>query len=109
MWSKVGEDYDPILLKIFVNMVGLYPVGTILKLDTGEMGLVVDYPRDDERTRPELLLLEDDSQGGFKGGKTVSLEERDEKTGSFLRNVLECHHPAKLGLQPAQFYLQEAS
>jgi HD-GYP domain-containing protein (c-di-GMP phosphodiesterase class II) len=109
MWTKVGEDYDPILLKIFVNMVGLYPVGTVLKLNTGEMGLVVDYPRDDERTRPEVLLLEDDGQGGFKGGKTVSLEERDEKTGSFLRNVLECHHPTKLGLQPAQFYLQEAS
>jgi HD-GYP domain-containing protein (c-di-GMP phosphodiesterase class II) len=109
MWSKVGEDYDPILLKIFVNMVGLYPVGTILKLDTGEMSLVVDYPRDDERTRPEVLLLEDDGQGGFKGGKTVSLEERDEKTGAFLRNVLECHHPTKLGIQPAQFYQQEAS
>jgi len=56
-----------------------------------------------------VLLLEDDGEGGFKGGKTVSLEERDEKTGSFLRNVLECHHPSKLGLQPAQFYLQEAS
>jgi HD-GYP domain-containing protein (c-di-GMP phosphodiesterase class II) len=109
MWTKVGEDYDPILLKIFINMVGLYPVGTILKMDTGEMGLVVDYPRDDERTRPEVLLLEADGQGGFKGGKTVSLEERDEKTGSFLRSVMECHHPTKLGLQPAQFYLQEAS
>ena len=109
MWTKVGEDYDPILLKIFINMVGLYPVGTILKMDTGEMGLVVDYPRDDERTRPEVLLLEPDGQGGYKGGKTVNLEERDEKSGSFLRNVLECHHPTKLGLQPAQFYLQEGS
>ncbi|MEJ2431502.1 MAG: HD domain-containing protein [Deltaproteobacteria bacterium] len=109
MWTKVGEDYDPILLKIFINMVGLYPVGTILKMDTGEMGLVVDYPRDDERTRPEVLLLEADGQGGFKGGKTVNLEERDEKGGSFLRNVLECHHPTKLGLQPAQFFLQEGS
>jgi len=109
MWSKVGEDYDPILLKIFINMVGLYPVGTVLKLDTGEMGLVVDYPSEEDRTRPEVLLLEDDGEGGFKAGKTIRLDERDEKTGSFLRNVSACHHPTKLGLQPAQFYLQEAS
>jgi HD-GYP domain-containing protein (c-di-GMP phosphodiesterase class II) len=109
MWSKVGEDYDPILLKIFIHMVGLYPVGTILKLDTGELGLVVDYPREDERARPEILLLEDDGQGGLKGGKTVDLAQRDEKTGSFLRNVLECHHPSKLGLQPSQLFLKEAS
>lgn len=109
MWSKVGEDYDPILLKIFINMVGLYPVGTILKLDTGEMGLVVDYPSEEERSRPELLLLEDDGEGGFKGGEKINLAERDPKTGSYLRNVVECHHPNKLGLQPAQFFLQEAS
>ncbi len=109
MWSKVGEDFDPILLKTFINMVGLYPVGTILKLDTGELGLVVDYPNEDERARPEVLLLEDDGQGGLKGSRTVSLKERDQKTGSFLRNVLECHHPSKLGVQPSQFFLQEAS
>jgi HD-GYP domain-containing protein (c-di-GMP phosphodiesterase class II) len=109
MWSKVGEDYDPILLKTFINMMGLYPVGTIVKLDSGELGLVVDYPNEDEKTRPEVLLLEDDGEGGLKAGKTVSLEERDPKTGSFLRKVLECHHPTSLGIQPSQFYLQEAS
>jgi HD-GYP domain-containing protein (c-di-GMP phosphodiesterase class II) len=109
MWSKVGEEFDPILLKTFITMMGLYPVGTILKLDTGELSLVVDYPSEDEKTRPEVLLLEDDGQGGLRGGKTVNLAARDEKTGLHLRNVVECHHPAKLGVQPAQFFLQEAS
>jgi len=109
MWTKVGEDYDPILLKTFIHMMGLYPVGTILKLDNGELGLVVDYPSEDERTRPEILLLEDDGQGNLRGGKTVNLAARDEKTGSYLSNVIECYHPAKLGVQPSQFFLQEAS
>jgi HD-GYP domain-containing protein (c-di-GMP phosphodiesterase class II) len=109
MWNKVGEEYDPILLKTFVNMVGLYPVGTILKLDSGELCLVVDYPNEDDKSRPEVLLLEDDGQGNLKATRKVNLMERDQKTGSFLRNVLECHHPSKLGLQPSQFYLQEAS
>jgi len=109
MWNKAGEDYDPLLLKVFINMVGLYPVGTILKLDTGELGLVVDYSSEDERVRPEVMLLEDDGEGGFKSGDTVSLAERDQKTGSFLRNVLECHHPAKLGVQPTDFFLKETS
>ena len=109
MWNKVGEDYDPILLKSFINMVGLYPVGTILKLDTGEMGLVVDYPGEFDRTRPLVMLLVDDGQGGLKSGKTVNLAEQDERTGSYRRNVLECHHPSKLGLDPSQFFLKEAS
>ncbi len=105
----MGEEFDPILLKTFINMMGLYPVGTIVKLDSGELGLVVDYPHEHERTLPEVLLLEDDGQGGLKGGKIVSLAERDQKTGSLLRKILECHHPARLGIKPSQFFLQEAS
>jgi HD-GYP domain-containing protein (c-di-GMP phosphodiesterase class II) len=107
MWSKVGEDFDPILLKTFIHMMGLYPVGTVVKLHTGELGLVVDYPNEDERTRPEILLLEDDGQGGTRSGKTVNLGERDEESGSYLRNIVECYHPIKLGIQPSQFFLQE--
>ena len=37
-----GKEFDPIILKVFINMLGGYPLGTLLKLDTGELGLVVD-------------------------------------------------------------------
>jgi hypothetical protein len=102
MWEKVGVEYDPILLKTFINMMGLYPVGTVLKLDSGELGLVVDYPSESERTRPQVLLLVDDGQGGLKGSEKLNLAERDQK-------IVKCLHPSVLGIQPSQFFLQEAS
>ena len=40
MMENSGKDFDPTLLKWFVNMVGVYPVGTLLKIDTGEIALV---------------------------------------------------------------------
>ena len=39
MLAQSGTSFDPILLKVFINMLGAFPVGTLLKLDTGEMGL----------------------------------------------------------------------
>jgi HD-GYP domain-containing protein (c-di-GMP phosphodiesterase class II) len=102
MWEKVGVEYDPILLKTFINMMGLYPLGTVLKLDSGELGLVVDYPSESERTRPQVLLLVDDGQGGLKGSEKLNLAERDQK-------IVKCLHPSVLGIQPSQFFLQEAS
>ena len=109
MWERAGVHYDPILLKTFIDMMGLYPVGTLLKLDSGELGLVLDYPDESERARPQILLLEDDGEGGFKSGMSVNLTTRDKETGSYLRNVVRCLHPSTLGIQPAQFYLQDVS
>ena len=102
MWEKVGVEYDPILLKTFINMMGLYPVGTVLKLDSGELGLVVDYPSESERTRPQVLLLVDDGEGGLKGSEKLNLAEQDQK-------IIKCLHPSVLGIQPSQLILQEAS
>jgi hypothetical protein len=96
MWERVGVEYDPILLKTFINMMGLYPVGTVLKLDSGELGLVVDYPNESERTRPQVLLLVDDGQGGLKGSEKLNLADRDQKTGSYERQIIKCLHPSVL-------------
>lgn len=41
MLSRSGTSYDPIILKLFVNIVGIYPVGTLLLLKTGELAIVV--------------------------------------------------------------------
>ena len=31
----------PILMKVFVNIVGIYPQGTLCRLDSGELAVVV--------------------------------------------------------------------
>jgi HD-GYP domain-containing protein (c-di-GMP phosphodiesterase class II) len=41
MLSRSGKNYDPALLKLFVTSVGIYPVGTVLLLNTREMAIVV--------------------------------------------------------------------
>ena len=34
MLEQSGTSFDPVLLKVFINMLGAYPVGTFVKLDT---------------------------------------------------------------------------
>jgi len=103
MMESAGKDFDPILLKVFINTLGLYPVGTLLYLNTGEKGLVVSCGKNENKTRPVIVLLVPDNQGGFKKGKLVNLAEKDSKTGVFVRNVSSSHHPSSLGLQPVEF------
>ena len=53
------------------------PIGTVLYLDTGEMGLVMDSPENYDKARPKVVLLKDDGQEKKKKDKVVNLAEKD--------------------------------
>jgi HD-GYP domain-containing protein (c-di-GMP phosphodiesterase class II) len=105
MLKGSGTDFDPLLLKVFINMMGVYPVGTLLELDTGELGLVLETPEDAEDYRPIVTLLERDEHGQFVKGENFNLNTRNGKTGKFLKNISSTHHPSTYGIQPAAFIL----
>ncbi len=102
LFKHRGKHYDPILTKVLINILGLYPIGTLLRLDTDEMALVVSSPSRDFTKRPLACVLEKDGEGSYKKKEIINLEERDSKTGSYLRNITETYHPAALGIQPVQ-------
>jgi HD-GYP domain-containing protein (c-di-GMP phosphodiesterase class II) len=105
MLGGAGTDFDPILLKIFINMLGVYPIGSLLELDTGEIGLVMDNGKKIDGARPMVLLLTTDSQGSYAKGEAVDLAERDAQSGAFRRNIVKSIHPSTQGIQPAEFLI----
>ncbi|GAB4333895.1 MAG: hypothetical protein Kow0089_02820 [Desulfobulbaceae bacterium] len=106
MMEGAGRDFDPLLLKVFINMIGLYPVGTLLKLDGGELGLVAKYGGGDEQEKDLWVqLLRPRTDGGFDKGELINMGPLNPKTGRFNRPVLETLHPAACNIQPADFLL----
>lgn len=103
MLENAGRDFDPLLLKVFVNMLGVYPVGTILKMDHDELGIVANTPSE-ETAELRVILLEPEN-GGYRKGKTINLGEWNPETGGFNRRILETAHPADYGIQPATIIL----
>jgi HD-GYP domain-containing protein (c-di-GMP phosphodiesterase class II) len=83
MLSKRGTVFNPVLLKAFVNMIGIYPVGTLLKLDSGEVGIVVHQTRD--LMRPRVLLLTKFDGSEKESGTEVSLLEME--GGRYKRTI----------------------
>ncbi len=105
MLSQSGTHFDPILLKIFVNMMGIYPAGTLLKFDTREMGVVVPTINRDDSSRPKVQLLSPSPNGTYIKGPVADLTVKNERTGGFLRNIIESLHPSIMRIQPAEFLL----
>lgn len=59
--ARAGKIFDPVVARIFVRQVGLYPVGSVVELDSGEVGVVV-APAEREVARPVVSLVR--SRGG---------------------------------------------
>ena len=102
MFDRAGKDFDPTLIKVFVNIMGVYPVGTLLKIDTGELALVVSSPSRDFSKRPLVCVLEKGDDESYTKKEIINLDERDSETGNYVREILETFHPADLGIQPVQ-------
>ncbi|MDR1295970.1 MAG: HD domain-containing protein [Deltaproteobacteria bacterium] len=103
MLQIAGTQLDPLLLKVFVNMIGIYPIGTLLLLDSHEVAMVFETPSGAEQGRPMCVVL-DFSDNSLSRGETVDLSARDEE-GRFRRNILRCFHPSEFGLNPSDILL----
>jgi HD-GYP domain-containing protein (c-di-GMP phosphodiesterase class II) len=75
MLKKRGTAFNAVLVKAFVNMIGIFPIGTLLKLDTGEIGIVMHQTRD--LMRPRILLLTKFDGSEKESGQEVSLLETE--------------------------------
>lgn len=106
MLAGSGKDFDPLLLKVFINMIGVYPVGTLLRLDHDEIGLVARYIGESGENKGLVVqLLKTDGKGGFKKDREVNLGRWNPVSGTFNRPIVESLHPAAYGIQPAAFIL----
>jgi len=102
MMERSGTQLDPLLFKFFINMVGVYPIGTVVMLDSKELGLVTEsnqiFP-----TRPRVLLIID-RQGNRLTGNIVDLTEKDEQD-HYVRSIMKTIDPNKYKINLAEYLL----
>ncbi|HDQ03049.1 MAG TPA: HD domain-containing protein [Deltaproteobacteria bacterium] len=85
------------LLKAFINTIGIFPAGTLLQLDSGEIGLVINQTQD--LMRPRVLLLNKFDGSEKESGQVVSLVET--AGGKYKRSIAGTIDPnmAKINVQ----------
>ncbi len=61
-----GRRYDPDVLKCFAGLIGLYPIGSAVRLMSGQVGVVVRVPEDPRRCHRPTVLLPQGSPAGVR-------------------------------------------
>jgi hypothetical protein len=96
--------FDPLLLKIFIGLVGIYPIGSLVLLNTREIGIVYKANSDAGwLDRPTVLLVDRDTEGN-PVKEMVDLAETDE-VGNFKRSIVKTLDPYKYHIDIAKYFL----
>lgn len=108
MVDKLYSDFDPLILKVFVNMMGLCPVGSLILLDTGELAVVFETnPEPAYLLRPKVKLITD-AQGNKLNGEIVDLTELDEQASKYKRTFIKFVDADEYEINVSDYFVMEA-
>lgn len=71
--ERAGTTFDPALARVFVQVLGRYPAGSLVELSSGEVAVVV-RPGGGDAERPAIKIVAD-REGRPLAPRTVRLEE----------------------------------
>jgi hypothetical protein len=96
---------DPVIVKAFVNLLGIYPVGTLLVLDTFELAIVhAVNPAVEFLSRPVVRIVSDERGNLTFPGELFDLSERNAE-GGHTRTIIKTADPEHYGIRIGDYFV----
>lgn len=101
MYEWRNRDFHPGLVEQFIQCMGIYPIGSVVELNTGEIGVVVTMNRV-RRLKPRIALVLQPDYFPVPGAATVDLMQYKTSDGRpcEIERVLE---PGVYGINPVHY------
>ena len=101
MAKKDDPAFNQKLLRRFINLVGMYPVGSLVRLNTEQIGVVThEHPSDP--FRPQVKIVRDRDGGELEESLLVNTWEPDGR-GDFTWAVVEAVDPDAVDIDPLKY------
>ncbi len=102
------KQLDPLFVRQFVRLVGRYPPGSLVELDTTEYALVLGPGRGlKPLVRPRVLLLTDAEGAELAMPAVADLGERHLRRKAWLRTIVRTQDPARLAAPVSRYMLAD--
>jgi HD-GYP domain-containing protein (c-di-GMP phosphodiesterase class II) len=103
--SLAGSQFQPELVDQFTQAIGMFPTGTLVLLNTGEVAVVTAQSRV-RRLRPEIMIILDAEKRPLDDYRVLDLNQvsatADDQASLWIEQGLE---PGAYGVDPAEYYL----
>ncbi len=105
MRDNARRGMDPVVVKGFINLLGIFPVGTLVVLDTFELAVVhATNPNPGAISRPIVRIVSDDRGNVLFPGQLADLTEQDAE-GTFRRTIIKTENPDRYGINVGDYFV----
>ena len=105
MRDNPRRGFDSVVVKAFINLLGIYPVGTMVVLDTFELALVHSAnPNPEAVSRPIVRIVSDERGNVAYPGQIVDLTEQDQD-GAYVRTIIKTENPDRYGINVGDYFV----
>jgi len=101
-WRNI--DFHEDLVEQFIQCVGAYPTGSLVELNSGQIGIVMSQNRV-RRLFPKILLVINSDGIRYENPSTVDLWEYAQKTKGKVLDINKMVDSDELGIDPSEYYL----
>lgn len=99
-----GKEFQRELVEQFVQALGMFPTGTIVELNSGEVGIVIEQNRI-RRLRPKIMLVLDQGKQPLASGKIIDLKKLpSDENQRRARWIVQGHEAGAFGLDPEDYF-----
>jgi len=103
--ALAGIEFQAEIVDQFTQAIGMFPTGTLVLLNTGEVAVVTAQSRI-RRLRPEVMIILDQDKKPLEDFRVVDLNQvtatADDQSSLWIESGLE---PGAFGIDPADYYL----
>jgi HD-GYP domain-containing protein (c-di-GMP phosphodiesterase class II) len=103
MRDNPRRGFDPLLVKALITATGVFPIGTLVILDSYEMAVVCGVHREPERLHLPMVKVISDAMGApLPQPRLIDLSDTDDG-GQPLRQILKTTDPQKYGIRVSDY------
>ena len=106
MRDNPKRGFDRLLVKVLITATGVYPVGTLVILDTHELAVVAQVNPDPEMLhRPKVRVISDPVGIPLSEPLRLDLAQNDPASGQPVRQIIKTTDPQKYGIRVSDYLI----
>lgn len=101
MYEWRGRDFHPDLMEQFIQCIGIFPIGSVVVLNTAEVGVVRTLNRE-QRLKPQVVVVLKADKTRYRGLRAVDLAHETGPMGKPYE-ITKVVPPSMFNIQPVDY------
>jgi HD-GYP domain-containing protein (c-di-GMP phosphodiesterase class II) len=97
--------FDPVVVKAFLNLTGVYPIGTLVVLDTGELAIVHLTSTDPKSLSRPVVRIIGDARGNIEFPGRLEDLAVEREPGVHERTIVDTADPERYGIRISDYFV----